>query len=142
MVKKGGSSLDSVIQPFTGETNGAQAAANDGQAAGEFHNDLIQSAGSDGSMMEVPTFSGDSAASKSSASINETLINNVNNAGGDIVVGGKRKSKKNKSKSKKNKSKSKKNKSKSKKNKSKSKSKKNKSKSKSKKSKSKSKKRV
>ena len=136
MVKKGGSNLDSVIKPFTGETNGAQAAANDGQAAGEFHSALIQNAGSSGSI-EVPTFSGNPEASDSSALINDTLINNVNNAGGDIV-GGKRKSKKNKSKSKKNKSKSKKNKSKSKKNKSKSK----KSKSKSKKSKSKSKKRV
>ena len=138
MVKKGGSNLDSVIKPFTGETNGAQAAANDGQAAGEFHSALIQNAGSDGSI-EVPTFSGDPAASDSSALINDTLVNNVNNAGGDIVGGKKRKSKskKNKSKSKKNKSKSKKNKSKSK-----SKSKKNKSKSKSKKNKSKSKKRV
>ena len=138
MVKKGGSNLDSVIKPFTGETNGAQAAANDGQAAGEFHSTLIQNAGSDGSI-EVPTFSGDPAASESSALINDTLINNVNNAGGDIV-GGKRKTKKNKSKSKKNKSKSKKNKSKSKSKKNKSKSKKNKSKSK--KNKSKSKKRV
>ena len=135
MVKKGGSSLDSVIQPFTGETNGAQAAANDGQAAGEFHSALIQNAGSSGSI-EVPTFSGNPEASDSSALINDTLINNVNNAGGDIVGGKKRKSKKNKSKSKKNKPKSK-SKSKSKKNKSKS-----KSKSKSKKSKSKSKKRV
>jgi len=134
MVKKGGSNLDSVIQPFTGETNGAQAAANDGQAAGEFHSALIQNAGSSGSI-EVPTFSGNPEASDSSALINDTLINNVNNAGGDIVGGKKRKSKKNKSKSKKNKPKSKKNKSKSK-------SKKNKSKSKSKKSKSKSKKRV
>ena len=138
MVKKGGSNLDSVIKPFTGETNGAQAAASDGQAAGEFHSALIQNAGSDGSI-EVPTFSGDPAASESSALINDTLINNVNNAGGDIV-GGKRKTKKNKSKSKKNKSKSKKNKSKSKSKKNKSKSKKNKSKSK--KNKSKSKKRV
>jgi hypothetical protein len=138
MVKKGGTNLDSVIQPFTGETNGAQAAASDGQAAGEFHNALIQNAGSNSNgSIEVPTFSGNPEASNSSALINDTLINNVNNAGGDIV-GGKRKSKKNKSKSKKNKSKSKKNKSKSKKNKSKSKSKK----SKSKKSKSKSKKRV
>tara|TARA_B110000483_G_scaffold159813_1_gene189570 strand:- start:14 stop:430 length:417 start_codon:yes stop_codon:yes gene_type:complete len=138
MVKKGGSNLDSVIQPFTGETNGAQAAANDGQAAGEFHSALIQNAGSSGSI-EVPTFSGNPEASDSSALINDTLINNVNNAGGDIVGGKKRKSKKNKSKSKKNKSKSKKNKPKSK---SKSKSKSKKSKSKSKKSKSKSKKRV
>ena len=131
MVKKGGSNLDSVIQPFTGETNGAQAAANDGQAAGEFHSALIQNAGSSGSI-EVPTFSGNPEASDSSALINDTLINNVNNAGGDIVGGKKRKSKKNKSKSKKNKPKSK----------SKSKSKSKKSKSKSKKSKSKSKKRV
>tara|TARA_B110000971_G_C19881022_1_gene440726 strand:- start:6 stop:422 length:417 start_codon:yes stop_codon:yes gene_type:complete len=138
MVKKGGSNLDSVVKPFTGETNGAQAAANDGQAAGEFHSALIQNAGSSGSI-EVPTFSGNPEASDSSALINDTLINNVNNAGGDIVGGKKRKSKKNKSKSKKNKSKSKKNKPKSK---SKSKSKSKKSKSKSKKSKSKSKKRV
>ena len=124
MVKKGGSNLDSVIQPFTGETNGAQAAANDGQAAGEFHSALIQNAGSSGSI-EVPTFSGNPEASDSSALINDTLINNVNNAGGDIVGGKKRKSKskKRKSKSKKNKSKSKKSKSKSKKSKSKSKSK-------------------
>ena len=132
MVKKGGSNLDSVVKPFTGETNGAQAAANDGQAAGEFHSALIQNAGSSGSI-EVPTFSGNPEASDSSALINDTLINNVNNSGGDIVGGKKRKSKKNKSKSKKNKPKSKKNKSKSKKNKSKSKSKSKKSKSKSKK---------
>ena len=130
MVKKGGSNLDSVIQPFTGETNGAQAAANDGQAAGEFHSALIQNAGSSGSI-EVPTFSGNPEASDSSALINDTLINNVNNAGGDIV-GGKRKSKSKKSKSK-SKFKSKKSKSKSKKSKSKSKSKSKKSKSKSKK---------
>ena len=127
MVKKGGSNLDSVVKPFTGETNGAQAAANDGQAAGEFHSALIQNAGSSGSI-EVPTFSGNPEASDSSALINDTLINNVNNAGGDIVGGKKRKSK-----SKKNKSKSKSKKNKSKKNKSKSKSKSKKSKSKSKK---------
>ena len=129
MVKKGGANFDSVIQPFNGDTNGAQAAANDGQAAGEFHSALIQNAGSSASI-EVPTFSGNPEASNSSALINDTLINNVNNAGGDIVGGkkGKSKSKKGKSKSKKGKSKSKKNKSKSKKNKSKS--KKNKSKSK------------
>ena len=116
MVKKGGSNLDSVIKPFTGETNGAQAAANDGQAAGEFHSALIQNAGSSGNIA-VPTFSGNPEASQSSLLINDTLLNNVNNAGGDKVGGkkGKSKSKKNKSKSKKNKSKSKKNKSKSKK---------------------------
>jgi hypothetical protein len=134
MVKKGGSNLDSVIQPFTGETNGAQAAANDGQAAGEFHSALIQNAGSG---IEVPTFSGNPEASNSSALINTTLINNASDSTGDIVGGKKRKSKSKKSKSK---SKSKKNKSKSKKSKFKSKSKKNKSKSK--KNKSKSKKRV
>ena len=126
MVKKGGANFDSVIQPFNGDTNGAQAAANDGQAAGEFHSALIQNAGSSGSI-EVPTFSGNPEASDSSALINDTLINNVNNAGGDIVGGKKRKSK-----SKKRKSKFKKNKSKSKSKKSKSKSKKSKSKSKSK----------
>ena len=128
MVKKGGTNLNNVIQPYSGVTNASESALNDGVNADTMHTNVIQNAGS-GSSIECPTFTGDPAATDASYLINSTLVENTNNASGDSLTGGKKnKSKKNKSKSKKNKSKSK--------------SKSKKSKSKSKKSKSKSKKRV
>ena len=124
MVKKGGSNLNNIIQPYNGDTNASKSALNDGINSDNMHTEMLQIAGS-GSYIEYPTFSNNSEASNASKVINTTLIENVNNSNGDSLTGGKKnKSKKSKSKSKKNKSKSKKSKSK----KSKSKSKKSKSK--------------